>query len=178
MCNYRNINRVTDRRNKLKKFKSIKRVLEEVRQDSKSHFKQTGEYVQHGNTSVMKHCIAVAYVSVMIANKLHIRVDKKSLIRGALLHDYFLYDWHEKAAGHQLHGFRHPYFALRNANRDFKLSDIEQNVILRHMFPLTPIPPKCREAWIVCMADKYCSTKETMYTVKKYAANAFRFVFG
>ena len=178
MCNYRNINRLTDRRKKLNNFKPIKRVLEEVRKDSGSRFKQTSGYVQHGNTSVMKHCISVAYVSVMIANKLHIRVDKKALIRGALLHDYFLYDWHEKGAGHQLHGFKHPYSALRNANRDFKLSEIEQNVILRHMFPLTPIPPKCREAWIVCMADKYCSTKETMYTVKRYANNAFHFVFG
>ena len=113
----------------------------------------------------MKHCISVAYVSLIIAKKLHIKVDRKALVRGALLHDYFLYDWHEKGGGHKLHGFRHPYSALRNASRDFKLNNIEENVILRHMFPLTPIPPKCREAWIVCMADKYCSAKETMYTV-------------
>ena len=95
-----------------------------------------------------------------------------------MLHDYFLYDWHEKNKGHSLHGFKHPYFALRNASRDFRLNDIEKNVIVRHMFPLTPIPPKCREAWIVCMADKYCSARETMYTVKRYAHNARQFVFG
>ena len=129
-------------------FKSIKAILSEVRTDKKSHFKQTSGFVQHGNTSVMKHCISVAYVSLMIAKKLHIKVDRKALVRGALLHDYFLYDWHEK------------------------------NVIVRHMFPLTPIPPKCREAWIVCMADKYCSARETMYTVKRYAHNARQLVFG
>lgn len=117
-------------------------------------------------------------MSLIIAKKLHIKVDRKALVRGALLHDYFLYDWHEKGGGHKLHGFRHPYSALRNASRDFKLNNIEENVILRHMFPLTPIPPKCREAWIVCMADKYCSAKETMYTVKRYAHNACQFVFG
>ena len=159
-------------------FKSIKAILSEVRTDKKSHFKQTSGFVQHGNTLVMKHCISVAYVSLMIAKKLHIKVDRKALVRGALLHDYFLYDWHEKNKGHSLHGFKHPYFALRNASRDFRLNDIEKNVIVRHMFPLTPIPPKCREAWIVCMADKYCSARETMYTVKRYAHNARQFVFG
>lgn len=156
----------------------FRKVLSDVRSGERSRFKQTGDYIQHGNTSVMKHCICVAALSLRIADGLHIKVDKKSLIRGALLHDYFLYDWHEKHCGHGLHGFKHPYFALRNANRDFDLTDIEQNVILRHMFPLTPIPPKCREAWIVCMADKYCSAKETVYTVKRYANSAFHFVFG
>ena len=120
-------------------FKSIKAILSEVRTDKKSHFKQTSGFVQHGNTSVMKHCISVAYVSLMIAKKLHIKVDRKALVRGALLHDYFLYDWHEKNKEHSLHGFKHPYFALRNASRDFRLNDIEKNVIVRHMFPLTPI---------------------------------------
>ena len=60
-------------------FKSIKAILSEVRTDKKSHFKQTSGFVQHGNTSVMKHCISVAYVSLMIAKKLHIKVDRKAL---------------------------------------------------------------------------------------------------
>lgn len=35
-------------------------------------------------------------------------------------------------------------------------------MIARHMFPLTPIPPGCREAWLVCLADKWCAMKETL----------------
>ena len=30
------------------------------------------------------------------------------------------------------------------------------------MFPLVPVPPTCREAWIVCMADKWCALCETV----------------
>ena len=37
---------------------------------------------------------------------------------------------------------------------DFALSEIEKETIRRHMFPLNPIPPRCREAWIVTLADK------------------------
>ena len=143
-------------------FKSIKAILSEVRTDKKSHFKQTSGFVQHGNTSVMKHCISVAYVSLMIAKKLHIKVDRKALVRGALLHDYFLYDWHENDASHRLHGFRHPGTALRNATQDYALNQREKNTIARHMFPLTPIPPQCREAWLVCLADKWCAMEETL----------------
>jgi hypothetical protein len=83
-------------------------------------------------------------------------------VRGALLHDYFLYDWHEKDGGHRLHGFRHPAFALYNASKDFSLNRKERNIIARHMFPLTVLPPRCLEAWIVCFVDKYCAFSETM----------------
>ena len=42
-------------------------------------------------------------------------VDKRSLIRGALLHDYFLYDWHDKNKPAKFHGFTHPKIAFENA---------------------------------------------------------------
>lgn len=145
----------------------IYRILDEIKANKKSRFALTGKYIQHGNTTVMAHVIEVAVMSCRIAEALRIKVNKRALIRGALLHDYFLYDWHEKRRGHNIHGFTHPYKALANADEDFILNDIERNVILRHMFPLTPVPPMCREAWIVCMADKYCSTRETMYTIAR-----------
>ena len=156
----------------------INEVIVELKQAEKSRFNETKFFIQHGNTSVMKHCIAVAITSCYIADRFGIRVNKKALIRGALLHDYFLYDWHEKTAGHNVHGFTHPYKALKNAKNDFDITEIEQNVIVRHMFPLTPIPPMCREAWIVCMADKYCSTRETMYTLGRYGRAVKRVIWG
>ena len=134
------------------------------------------KFTHHGSTTCFQHCLNVSYYNYRICRLFS--WNTRAAARAGLLHDLFLYDWHEKNKGHSLHGFKHPYFALRNASRDFSLNDIEKNVIVRHMFPLTPIPPKCREAWIVCMADKYCSARETMYTVKRYAHNARQFVFG
>ena len=125
-------------------------------------YRETKNYMQHGNTSCYSHCISVAYYSLMIADWLGISYDTKSLISGALLHDYFLYDWHEKDSSHRLHGFTHPKKSLNNALRDFDLNSIEQNIIERHMFPLTPIPPKYRESLIVCLADKFCCFAETL----------------
>ena len=117
--------------------------------------------MQHGSTSVYEHSVNVAYKSLLLAENFRLPVDKQSLVRGALLHDYFLYDWHEKDGGHRLHGFFHAERALHNARRDFNLNFIERDIIRKHMFPLNITPPKFRESWIVTWADKLCAAEET-----------------
>ena len=57
--------------------------------------------------------------------------------------------------------------AMRNACEDYELTEREKNIILRHMFPLTVVPPACREAWIVCLADKICAVLETLHLSKR-----------
>ena len=52
------------------------------------------EYVQHGTTSTLQHCLSVVRISCAIAVGLHIHVNYENLILGALLHDFYLYDWH------------------------------------------------------------------------------------
>lgn len=133
--------------------------------------------MQHGTTSCLLHSLAVAYFSLMLVAALRIHCDKRSLVRGALLHDYFLYDWHipDVRGAHKLHGFTHPGAALENAKRDFKLNATECNIIARHMFPLTPKPPRCRESLVVCLVDKYCAVEE-FFRKKPYAAQ--RRLFG
>ena len=71
----------------------------------------TRGFIQHGTVSVYEHVRSVARASSAIASALEragVRVDRASLIRGALLHDYFLYDWHDADPSHRLHGFTHP----------------------------------------------------------------------
>ena len=133
-----------------------------------SRVEQSKEFCQHGSTSVYQHSLYVTYESCLFAERHQLSVDYAALIRGAFLHDYFLYDWHDKEHVHKRpHGFFHAKAALKNAMEDFELSPKEQNIIKRHMFPLTLIPPRYLEAWIVCYVDKVCSTKETLYRRKR-----------
>lgn len=129
------------------------------------NFHKTKQFLQHGNITVSDHVMSVAHCSLALTEMLHIRCNERELIRGALLHDYFLYDWHkpDKEHPHRLHGFYHPGTALRNAAKEYNLTNRERDIIEKHMWPLTLVPPKCREAWIVTTADKWCSLLETLH---------------
>ena len=120
------------------------------------------KYKQHGDVSCYGHSIAVACESARLALRLRLRVDMRGMIRGALLHDYFLYDWHDPDKCLRLHGFTHSKRALENAERDFSLTDTERDVISKHMFPLTPRPPRRLESLVVTIADKICASREVL----------------
>lgn len=118
-------------------------------------------HIAHGVTNVYDHSIAVARRSYVYAVARGIKCDIKALVVGALLHDYFLYDWH-KLPKFSFHGLTHAKTALGNAISDYDLSETERNIISSHMFPLNLFsPPKCKEAWIVTWQDKICAIKET-----------------
>ena len=135
-------------------------ILKQV--EAETRILQSKEHIQHGTTTVYEHCVQVAYESYLFAKEHQLQVEMEQLIRGALLHDYFLYDWHD-GKGRHFHGFTHPECAKRNAEMDYTLSPRVKNIIARHMFPLTPVPPTCTEAWIVCIADKICAIEETLF---------------
>lgn len=125
------------------------------------NFQSMDNYIQHGKTSTKMHSINVSYLSYKLCKKLNLK--RNAAARAALLHDYYLYDWHThyKETGLRFHGFTHPRTALNNALKEFALSKLEQDIILKHMWPLTPVPPKHLEGLIVTFVDKYCSIAET-----------------
>lgn len=154
---------------KLKKHyerhRRIHRLLREYGKDilDSENFRKTRAHIQHGNMTVNNHCVNVARYSLMLDKKLGLHCNKRDLIRGSLLHDYFLYDWHDKAYlvnRQRLHGFHHPAIALENASKEYQLTDRQRDIIRKHMWPLSVVPPVCREAWVVTTADKYCSLME------------------
>ena len=125
---------------------------------------EMGRFIQHGNTTTLVHCFAVSYYSYRLALFLPVSFNYRSIIRGAMLHDFYLYDWHIPDRSHRLHGFVHPRFALDNARQYFELNSVEEDIILKHMWPLTlSAVPRCREALLVCAVDKFCSLAETLY---------------
>jgi Predicted HD superfamily hydrolase len=129
-----------------------------------SGMKLEKSFIQHGDISCFEHSVSVACMSIRLADIFRANIDEKSMVRGALLHDYFLYDWHITAAdkSHRLHGFLHAARALENAERDFKLNPIERDVIAKHMFPMNPKPPRFKESLLVTLADKICASREVL----------------
>lgn len=130
-------------------------------------FQSMDQYIQHGNTTCKEHCIQVSYRAYKLTKQYG--GSWRSAARAGLLHDLFLYDWHThgKETGERFHGFTHPRRALENARRYFALTAEEEDIILRHMWPLTPVPPATRAGYAVTLADKACSTAETALRVKQ-----------
>jgi len=131
-------------------------------------FRKLKDYFHH-NSSIYRHVHDVAYLSYRISKFLGL--DYRSTARGALLHDFFLYDWRNHDAPdlprEKFHGLEHPKIAVANARKYFSLNDIEEDIIRKHMWPLTLVPPKYKESYIVSFADKYLSSKEFISEYKK-----------
>jgi uncharacterized protein len=143
-------------------------------------FAESKAFIQHGKISVYEHSLDVARLSFRVGDFFNI-ADKRSLVRSALLHDFFLYDWHVPEKMWSLHGWTHPVTAAKNAQRYFNIGDKEYSLIRSHMWPYTLLHPPCyREGWIICFADKAISLWETLFrrrnvgskTEKKKAAQS------
>lgn len=119
------------------------------------------KYIQHKDIDCFVHCLHVSYVSYIICRKLGL--DWRAAARGGLLHDFFLYDWHiKKSAGiKELHGFKHPRTALFNARLYFNINDVEKDIILNHMWPMTFRLPRYKETYVIAAVDKYCAFMES-----------------
>lgn len=123
--------------------------------------------IQHGQISTYSHIVSVVRLSFYINRRLNLHASERELVRGAFLHDFYLYDWHENGYIGRLHGLHHPAIALKNASSRYHLTPVECNIIISHMWPLTLFQiPKCREAFIVCLADKVCSSYEVLVKTK------------
>lgn len=93
-----------------------------------------------------------------------------------MLHDFYLYQaWGNKEIGMRAHWFGHPGTALRNAEKKFKLTELEKNIIASHMWPLTFLHfPRSREAVLVSLADKICAFGEGVLQ-RTHLKNAARY---
>lgn len=150
-------------------------------------FQQLRSFQHHGEgNSVYDHSVAVAEAAYAIARRMRLSGDETaSVVRAALLHDFFGYDWHSdrfrrflsRYAGWQrlvrMHGFVHGHIAAERAARIFGLNAAECEAIARHMFPLAAMP-RTRLAWIVSLADKIVAAKEMTAALGGYLSPAYR----
>lgn len=137
---------------------------------------QMKNYNQHYNCTCYDHCLHVAYYSFLICKKLHL--DATSMARAAMVHDLFLYNWRKRENGRKgFHAFTHGKTAYENASKLFSLNKKQKDIILKHMWPVTPIPPRYLESFIITLTDKYCALEEsyTYYSEKASTKKLIRY---
>lgn len=145
---------------------------------SNSTVQEMKNFKQHYNTNCFDHCKNVAYYSYLICKKYNL--DYKAVARAGMLHDLFLYDWRKKQNGRKgLHAYTHPKTALENAQKLFSLTKKEQDIILKHMWPVTLSIPRYKESFIITFVDKYCAIQESFeaYKTKKKLQYIYRYSY-
>lgn len=134
-------------------------------------------FTQHFGTCRFEHCYSVSFYCYLICKKLHL--DYKSAARAGMLHDLFLYDWKDKNSHKRFHAFHHGKTACKTACKLFDLSPKEQDMIIKHMWPVTFAFPHSLEGFILTFVDKYCATKEFWKGFKlfTYSKSSFRYTY-
>ena len=143
-----------------KEYDDFKNIVVEIVNTDK--FKKMKEIKQHRFTTCYHHSINVATKCFIYAKRMNLKIDLPSLVRGALLHDFYLYDWRIDKKNHSNHSYMHPRIALENAKKEYgDLNKIEEDIILSHMWPINLFKvPKYKESVLVCFSDKICAAKE------------------
>lgn len=122
---------------------------------------QMNDIVHHYHSTRLRHSFYVSYVSYKIAKNRG--WNSQAVARAGLLHDFFLENRQEIADMNEgSHSEVHPKIALKNARQLTELTELEEDIILSHMFMtcMKSPRPRFRESWIVSMMDKYCAINE------------------
>lgn len=120
-----------------------------------SEFMKLNNCVHHG-ISRLDHSYRVAYYSYKIMKFLKLNYVEGT--RAALLHDFFT----DEVDNYGPIGryINHPKFALENAKKHFDLTPLQEDIIVKHMFPVTIRPPKYLESVVVDLVDDVASIYE------------------
>ncbi|MDE7294982.1 MAG: HD family phosphohydrolase [Oscillospiraceae bacterium] len=123
---------------------------------------QMQQYMHHGHTTCFQHCLNVSYYNYLLCKLLSL--DCRAGARAGLLHDLFLYDWHDyvKVKGQRMHGWTHAGTALANVRKYFSITPMEADIIEKHMFPMNIALPKYRETVVIICVDKICGAWEVV----------------
>lgn len=115
---------------------------------------------QHFFSNRLLHSYEVSYKSYCIAKKLHLNY--RAVARAGLLHDLFYYypgEVHFSKGGHLRN---HPYIAYKNACVVTTLSDMEKDIILKHMWLISWSLPRYKESFVVTFVDKYVAFTDVL----------------
>lgn len=124
------------------------------------------EYSHHMATDRLQHAVSVAYMTFCLypAEGDELR----EICAAALLHDLFYFDRDHGGVPH-FAWFRHPRLARDNAQAFLPLTPLGEDIILRHMFPLTGRRPRTPAGRLVSLLDKYCAVREFFLSVSPHS---------
>lgn len=132
--------------------------------------------IKHHGCNRLDHSIRVSYWSYKISK--FFKLDSEKVSRAALLHDFFLEDNDQLEKKDRAKTMvKHPEYALENAKKYFDLSEMEEDIILTHMFPIGKRVPKYFESWIVDIVDDVVSVYEKSYVTRKKVSATAVFLF-
>lgn len=141
-------------------------------------FQKRKLFMHHHNLSVWDHSILVSFRSFELAR--FFGADERVCAIAGLLHDFYSQVWlstpeveeleggkyatlmKEKKPFYKMHAFTHANDASLNYVKFFPQLENKKitNSIKRHMFPLTLIPPRYKEGFIITIVDKFNSVHE------------------
>lgn len=170
---------------KKKHLSNFNKIIKEIKY---SKFMQETKNFKHhgGSNNIYIHCLKTAYCVYIICLILHLRPTIiKSAVIAALLHDIFGYDWTnakldknqewKKEKGFnkikKLHAFNHGIESVNNVSQYVSLTERQKDAIIKHMFPLYPIPPRYIEGWLLTITDKIIATQECLATPFYYLSH-------
>lgn len=119
------------------------------------------QFRHHVQTTRFQHSLNVAYYNYIFCKRFG--WDARSAARAGMLHDLFFYNRKEyiRKSGEAFHNKRHPQMACSEASQLFTLSTREKDIILKHMWPMTPTRvPRYKESMVIVLTDKYCALLE------------------
>lgn len=120
------------------------------------------DFSHHSGTTRFQHSLNVSYYNYKVCS--FFGLDARSGARAGLLHDLFFYDRkeHTPVKGEGWHGIGHPKVAFFNACDLFPINQREGDMIINHMWPLSPRFPKYRESYVITLVDKFCAVAEVL----------------
>lgn len=157
-------------------FEEWYKIVEEILLNDE--FQKRKLFNHHHNLSVWDHSILVSFKAFVYSK--YFDADSRICAIAGLLHDFYPDAWlyneelvklengrytnnlKVKKPLFRMHGFVHGQAAADNYVRYFPHLENKKitNTIKCHMFPLTPIPPRYKEGYIITMVDKLNSVRE------------------
>lgn len=127
----------------------------------------------HIGTTRFQHSLNVSYYNYKLCKLL--RLDARSAARAGLLHDFFFYNRKEHEKIIRSHSEEHALTAFYNASRMFPINELEGDMIVNHMWPMTHRLPRHRETFIITLVDKFCAAAEVTVAACGFTRRKMRF---